>query len=440
MSQSIQSPGSNSRTFRYQGPLHGSESVPGDKSMTHRAILFGALATGTTQIYGWLDAADCRSSMHVVEQLGATVYQTGNALNITGTGGRLREPEDVLDCGNSGTTMRMFTGALAAKVPFACLTGDDSLRRRPMQRVLQPLLQMGASVQSRTGYKAPLCISGEGLHGIEYTLPVASAQVKSAVLIAGMLASEGVTTVTESVLTRDHTENMLEAFGVKLQREPMTDGQRIQVQPAQQLQGAVIEIPGDFSSAAFLIAAGLLVDESQIVLENVGVNPTRVGLLRVLDRMGARIERFNHKILVKEDVADIKVNASTLQATTIVADEIPSLIDELPIIAILATRANGMTSVTGARELRVKETDRIHALVTGLRAIGVKVDEWEDGFSVEGPQIIQGGVVDSFGDHRIAMSFAIAGLISAQGVTILGWDCVDISFPEFENALRRMQK
>ncbi|MCL6515545.1 MAG: 3-phosphoshikimate 1-carboxyvinyltransferase [Alicyclobacillus sp.] len=419
--------------------LRGAVRVPGDKSITHRAILFGLLAEGTTQVYDWLDAGDCRSSIRVARLLGATVTEEEDGhLVITGTGGRLREPEDVLDCGNSGTTMRVFLGAIAARSPFAVLTGDGSLRRRPMGRVIDPLSRMGARIQARSGRFAPLAVTGGPLTGIEYTLPVASAQVKSAILVAGLLAQDGVTVVTEPEATRDHTENLLSAFGVQVHREAFGTGTRIAVESGQVLRGATVHVPGDLSSAAFLIAAAALVPGSEVTVTDVGLNATRTGMLRVLNRMGARVQLDRLRRVSGELVGDITVTHGPLVGVEIEPAEVPSLIDELPVLAVLAAFAEGKTRVHGAAELRVKETDRIAAIAQGLRDIGCEVDEAEDGFTVHGRGALRGGTADSRGDHRIAMSLAVAGLASTMGVRIRDWDCVQISYPTFAQTLAKL--
>lgn len=421
-----------------QVPLLGAIRVPGDKSITHRGILFGLLAQGTTIVEDWLDAADCRSSASVAEQLGAVVREEPNRLVIEGTGGRLQEPRDVLDCGNSGTTTRMFLGALAARVPFACVNGDASLRKRPMRRVFEPLRQMGAKIDARSGNLAPFCVTGQPLQGISYTLPVASAQVKSALLVAGLLAESGSTTVVEKLPTRDHTENMLSAFGVHLSREHGADGHSVCVESGQTLFGTTVQVPGDISSAAFLLAAACMVKDSVLTVRSIGLNPTRTGILNVLRRMGAEVVVENQKLVAGERIGDVTVSAKDLSATVIEPVEVPSMIDELPVIAVLAARAKGTTVIQGASELRVKETDRIAAVVAGLRAIGVNVEELDDGMKIHGNGRISGGRVDSYDDHRIAMSFAVAGLASESGVTVQNWDCVQISYPTFLESLRQV--
>jgi len=425
------------RNFFYSpnDPLKGRVRVPGDKSITHRAILFGLLADGTTVIEDWLDAEDCRSSLNVARALGAEVTEEPRKIVMKGTRGHLHEPTDVLDCGNSGTTTRMFLGVLAARVSFACVTGDSSLRRRPMRRVFEPLRAMGAKIDARAGNFAPFSVTGQPLQGITYTLPVASAQVKSALLIAGLLAESGITTVVENLPSRDHTENMLQAFGVHLHREFQEGRLVTSVESGQHLQGTTVLVPGDISSAAFMLTAAAILTGSEVTVQTVGLNPTRTGILNVLRRMGAKVTLSNERIVAGEPIGDVTVVGQQLVATVVEAHEIPALIDELPVISILASRAKGTTIIRGAAELRVKETDRIAAMVSGLRNIGVKVEELEDGLIVHGGTAIPGGVVDSFGDHRIAMSFAIAGLASESGVEVQNWDCVNISYPSFLNHL-----
>lgn len=423
---------SHPQYFSPSSALHGTLQVPGDKSITHRAILLGLLAEGETEIDGWLDAADCRSSLRVARSLGARVNEQGNALQIRGVGSTLKEPEDVLDCGNSGTTLRVFMGALAARVGFACITGDDSLRRRPMGRVIQPLREMGAQIAARSGNVAPLCVQGGNLHGIEYTLPVASAQVKSAILVAGLLATKGTTTIVEQTISRDHTENMMAGFGVQLHRDRLPEGgQRVTVSSGQPLHATRVQVPGDISSAAFHAAAALMVPGSTVTLLNVGLNPTRTGFLNVIRRMGGNMTVTNRRESAGEAMGDLTVRASTLRGVEIHPEEIPTLIDELPVIAVLAAFAQGTTRIYGADELRYKETDRIAAMVSGLRTVGGTAEETEDGFIVQGKGSLPGGRVSSYGDHRVAMSFAVAGLASQKGVEVDDWNCVDISYPRF---------
>lgn len=429
---------STSVQFLPSPTLQGAVQVPGDKSITHRAILLGLLAHGTTQIHGWLDAEDCRSSLRVAQQLGARVVESADGIRIEGAGGTLQAPTDILDCGNSGTTIRLLLGPLAAKVPVACVTGDESLRKRPMQRVLSPLQQMGASLEAEANTYAPIRVTGQPLRGIEYTLPVASAQVKSAILLAGLLAAEGTTTVVEPIPTRDHTESMLSAFGAELRMENTAAGRRLSIQSGQRLKGISVRVPGDVSSAAFLFAAAAIVPDSRVTIVSVGLNPTRIGLLHVMARMGIQVDISNLRTIGGEMQGDVTVRHGVIQGVTITAEEVPSLIDELPIIAVLAAFAEGETQVSGAAELRVKETDRIAAIVTGLQAIGVRAEERPDGFLIHGQPTVRGGRVNSFGDHRIAMSFAVAGCASESGIVIDQWSAVNISYPTFAATMTQL--
>lgn len=427
--------------FAKSGPLVGSLPVPGDKSITHRAILFGLLARGTTSVQGWLDGADCRSSIAVAQKLGAKIEVTPHRLQIDGTGGHLREPDDVLDCGNSGTTVRIFAGAVAARVRFAVFTGDDSLRRRPMNRIIEPLSAMGAQFTARSERHLPLVIHGGDLNGIRFALNVPSAQVKSSILVAGALASNGNTTVIEHTPTRDHTENMLPAFGVAVTREQSPDGVYLTVNGQQQFQGTHVVVPGDPSSAAFLLAAAAIIPESRVTVERVLLNPTRIGFLRVLGRMGARVFIENTRLESGEQIGDITVTAGPLVGTVVSPVEVPSLVDEIPVLAVVAAFAKGETRFDGAGELRIKETDRIRAICTGMRDIGVRTSEVSDGFTVYGEEgeSIHGGVVESEHDHRIAMSFAIAGLACKSEIHIKNWSCVHVSFPSFEACVKHLQ-
>lgn len=432
----------NRRTFKKTANLSGTVRVPGDKSMTHRAILFALLAEGTTRIEGWLNAADCRSSLEVAKQLGASVSFEQESLLIKGTGGSLKEPENVLDCGNSGTTIRLFSGAIASQVSFACLTGDDSLRRRPMGRVLKPLAEMGAIAYARSGSYAPFALIGQSpLSAIRYTLPVPSAQVKSAVMLAGLHAPKagGVTTIIESQPSRDHTERMLLGFGVQVDMEKEGEKRYISIRAEQPLRATSVEIPGDASSAAFLLVAAAIVPDSDVTIEHVGLNPTRIGFLKVLQRMGAHVEILNQRESAGEPLGNVRVRYQPLSGTDILPEEIPSLIDEIPILAVAAAVAEGKTTIRGAGELRVKETDRILAMAKGLQTLGVHVEEADDGLTIIGGKL-NGGVVDSFHDHRIAMSFAVAGLAAEQEVTIENWSAVDISFPTFSDLILELQR
>jgi 3-phosphoshikimate 1-carboxyvinyltransferase len=409
--------------------LVGSIAVPGDKSISHRGVLLGALSEGETEIEGFGRSADTESTVAAVRSLGAEIEDEAvDRLRVRGAGLRaLRAPEGAIDCGNAGTLLRLLSGILAGQPGRFELTGDDSLRARPMERVAVPLREMGATIETTDG-SAPVVIEGGELHGIEYELPVASAQVKSAVLLAGMLGRDGATTVREPRPSRDHTELMLADAGVLIARR----GHATRVEPADALRLPRVEVPGDFSAAAPFIVAATLLSGSQLYVAGVGVNPTRTGLLDVLERMGARITVFNRRKAGREPVADLEVHSAPLTATTVGAEEVPRLIDELPLLALAAGSARGDTLVRGAEELRVKESDRIETVTTALRDLGVRATARHDGFSVRGvPTRPRGGAVDAGGDHRLAILGAIAGLISKEGVTVEGAEAAAISFLGF---------
>jgi len=414
--------------------LRGRFRPPGDKSISHRAVMLAAIAEGETVVEGFLRAADCIQTVHCLRLLGVPIEEEADRLVVHGVGLRgLREAEDVLDAGNSGTTMRLLCGILAGQPFHTVITGDASLRRRPMDRVVIPLREMGARIEGRVGGKyAPLAIRGGDLRGIDYTLPVPSAQVKSAVLLAGLYA-EGPTTVQEPLPSRDHTERMLAAFGVEVSR----GAQLVTVNPPGKLRGTRVQVPGDFSSAAFLLVAAAAHPGAEVVLENVGLNPTRTGALEVLREMGAWIEVVHREELGGEPVGDLLVRGGPLKGTRITEDRIPRLIDEIPILCIAAAVAEGETVIHGAGELRVKESDRLAAVTAGLRALGISVEELPDGFVVQGGRF-RGGRVHSFGDHRIAMSFAVAGLLSEEPVVVEDAECIGVSFPGFEEAIRQL--
>jgi 3-phosphoshikimate 1-carboxyvinyltransferase len=404
--------------------LAGHIAVPGDKSVSHRAVLLGAVGEEETLVRGFGRSADTEATIAAVRALGVTVHDEDvDTLRIEG----LREAAGPIDCGNSGTTLRLLSGLLAGQEGSFELTGDDSLRRRPVDRIAGPLGEMGASVESEDG-KPPLQIEGTPLHGISYELPVASAQVKSAVLLAGLYA-DGRTSVIEPVPTRDHTEIMLAAAGAPIQRRPG----RVSVGPAERLTLGEVTVPGDFSAAAPFIVAATLLSGSELTVHDVGLNPTRTGLLDVLERMGARITTSNRRRSAGgEPIGDVLVQAAPLVATAVRAEEVPRLIDELPLFALAAACARGESSVEGARELRVKETDRIETVTTSLRALGVRAKKRHDGFGVRGvPTRPKGGGMGSSGDHRIAMLGAIAGLVSRNGVELKDPQAVAVSFPGF---------
>jgi 3-phosphoshikimate 1-carboxyvinyltransferase len=408
--------------------LRGHISVPGDKSISHRAVLVGAIAEGEMRIEGFGRSADTESTLAAVRMLGVTVHEDDvDMIRVEGAGLRgLRPPGGPIDCGNSGTTLRLLAGILAGQAGRFELTGDESLRRRPMDRVAEPLTQMGAKVETADG-KPPLVVEGGELQGILYELPVASAQVKSCVLHAGLYA-EGRTTVVEPVPTRDHTERLLAAAGAPVTKRPG----RVAVGPAERLQLDEVSVPGDFSAAAPFMVAATLLPGSEVTIHDVGLNPTRTGLLDVLERMGARITTFHRQRSGGEPVGDVEVHSAELTAATVRPEEIPRLVDELPLFALAAACARGESRVEGARELRVKETDRIETVTTALRSVGVRITPRDDGFRVRGvPTRPRGGTVDSQGDHRIAMLGAVAGLLSSKGVDLEGAEAVAVSFPGF---------
>lgn len=416
--------------FTKKNTLKGEITVPGDKSISHRSIMLGSLAEGVTEVTGFLQGADCLSSISCFEKMGVTIENnpTTNTVHIHGLGlHNLKAPTELLDVGNSGTTTRLMSGILAAQKFTSTVNGDASIQKRPMKRIMLPLSQMGAKITSIHGNDcAPLLIQGSPLHGIHYQSPVASAQVKSAVLLAGLYA-EGETSVTEPYVSRNHTELMFESFEVNIH----CNGTTATVQPASKLTAQKITIPGDISSAAYFIVAGLITPNSCITIKNVGINPTRDGILDVCKAMGADItlEHINDKI--GEPTADITVRTSTLTGTTIEGAVIPKLIDELPIIAILACFANGTTIIKDAQELKVKESNRIDVMVQNLSAMGAEIEATNDGMIIRGGNPLHGAVIDSKLDHRIAMSFAIAGM-NAEGTTeITGAECVNISYPNF---------
>ena len=408
--------------------LRGHIAVPGDKSVSHRSVLLGAIAEGETSVRGFGRSADTESTIAAVRLLGVNVHDDDvDTLRVEGAGVRgLREPVEPIDCGNSGTTFRLLAGILAGQQGHFVLTGDELLTRRPMERIAEPLRLMGARVESTDG-TPPLTIGGGELNGIRYELPVASAQVKSAVLLAGLYAA-GRTTVVEPLPTRDHTELMLEAAGANVRRQQ----RRVSVGPAERLRLGEVVVPGDFSAAAPFVVAASLLPGSELTIHDVGLNPRRTGLLDVLGRMGARVTIFHRHRSGGEPVGDLEVRSAELVATSVTADEVPLLVDELPLFAVAAACARGESRVEGARELRVKETDRIETVTSSLRALGVRITETEDGFVVRGvPTRFRGGSMDSHGDHRIAMLGAVAGLVSRDGVELGDWQAVAVSFPGF---------
>ena len=408
--------------------LEGHIGVPGDKSISHRALMYGAIGDGETAIRGFGRSADTEATASALRALGVTVHDDDvDTVRVEGVGLRgFREPSEPIDCGNSGTTIRLLAGLLAGQSGRFELTGDDSLRRRPMQRIAVPLAEMGARVQSADGLP-PLVVEGGALHGIRYELPVASAQVKSCILNAGLYA-EGRTIVVEPLPTRDHTEIMLAAAGARVLRRQS----RVSLGPVESLRLGEVDVPGDFSAAAPFVVAATLLSGSELTIHDVGLNPRRTGLLDVLERMGARITAFNRRRSGGEQVGDLEVQSAELTATTVRAEEVPRMIDELPLFALAAARAHGESRVEGARELRVKETDRIESVTTSLHDLGVRVSASDDGFGVRGvPTRPKGGGMGSDGDHRIAMLGAVAGLVSREGVEVGGAEVVAVSFPGF---------
>lgn len=416
--------------------LQGRIRIPGDKSISHRALMLGAIAQGETEIQGLLLGEDPRSTASCFQAMGAEISELNTELvRVKGIGlGNLQEPVDVLNAGNSGTTLRLMLGLLASHAGrFFTVTGDNSLRSRPMSRVVKPLQQMGAQIWGRKGNSlAPLAIAGQALKPIHYHSPIASAQVKSCILLAG-LATAGKTTVTEPALSRDHSERMLRAFGAELSVDPETNS--VTVTGPAQLFGQKVVVPGDISSAAFWLVAGAIVPGSELVVENVGVNPTRTGILEALELMGADIQLENQREVAGEPVADIRVRSSNLKSCTIAGDIIPRMIDEIPILAVAAVFAQGTTIIRDAAELRVKESDRITVMAQQLNKMGAKVSELPDGMEITGGTPLVGTDVDSHTDHRIAMSLAIAALVANGVTTIHRAEAAAISYPSFFQTL-----
>lgn len=419
---------------RKQG-LQGAPRIPGDKSISHRALMLGALAEGTTEITHLLESEDVLSTWRCLEAMGIVIRKEGDRVFVEGKGMKgLRPPHSILNCGNSGTTLRLLMGILASQTFTVTLTGDESLRQRPMKRIAEPLREMGAELTLNEGEFAPLTLRGASrLRALEMSLPTASAQLKSALLLAG-LAARGVTRLKGKIQSRDHTERLLPYFGAAVE----VHSDSIEILGGQSLRAAVLKVPGDFSSAAFWIGAALLVKGSCLEMQNVSLNPTRTGLLEVLQRMGIEIKREVTQTH-PEPFGRLRVTSQDLKAVTLGEKEIASLIDEIPLIAVLATQATGTTVVRGAQELRVKETDRIQAIALNLSAMGVQIEVFEDGFQIHGPQKLKGALLDSKEDHRIAMAFSVAALIAEGESTLQHADCVGISYPDFYQTLEQLR-
>lgn len=421
--------------LRASSPLHGEISIPGDKSISHRSIMFGAIAKGTTRVQNFLQGADCLSTISCFEHMGISIENKGKEVLVHGRGMHgLTRPDQILDCGNSGTTTRLISGILSAQSFSTTLTGDASIQKRPMKRIIEPLSLMGADISSQNENGcAPLRINGKPLHGIHYHSKVASAQVKSAILLAGLYA-DGETRVTEPYLSRNHSELMLASFGANVTSKAST----AILTPATELYAQDITVPGDISSAAYFIAAALIVPGSQVLIKNVGINPTRAGILEVCHAMGANIVLMNERLAGKEPVADLLVTASPLHGTTIEGALIPTLIDELPVIAVLAAYAEGTTIIRNAEELKVKESNRLELVVNALLAMGADVTPTEDGMIIHGGRPLHGAEIDSHLDHRMAMSFAVAALAAEGETHLLQSDCVTISYPGFYDDLLQL--
>jgi 3-phosphoshikimate 1-carboxyvinyltransferase len=416
--------------------LVGEVEMPGDKSVSHRAAIFASMASGKSVVRNFLFSEDTMRTVEIMRALGADISASSDCLTITGAGETgLKEPDVVLDCGNSGTTMRLMTGVLAARDFFSVLTGDESLSKRPMGRVAKPLMEMGATILGRGGegdaLYAPMAIRGGSLIGIDYDMPVSSAQVKSALLFAGM-GAKGKTRVSDPGNSRDHTERMMRYFGIPVGKE----GKYITIEPCGPFESRDVDVIGDISSAAFFIVGALITEKSDLLIKGVGMNPGRRGVVEALKTMGADIEVLDEREVSGEPTADIRARSSELMGIEITADMIPGMIDEVPAVAVAAAYAGGETVITGAGELRVKESDRIKTTVENLRSMGVELEELPDGLVVRPGGPVVGGEAKSYGDHRAAMAAAVAGLSSKSGVTLSGAECVSVSFPGFFDMLK----
>jgi len=415
--------------------IEGETSFPGDKSISHRAIMLGSIARGKTRVKGFSNSVDCRSTLNAFLKLGVEIEEHSEGeLTISGRGLKgLACARETIDVGNSGTTMRLISGILAGQDFSSTISGDEYLRNRPMRRIILPLRQMGAKISSPDDNHPPITIEGRKLHSIDYHSPIASAQVKSCILLAGLYAS-GKTSVTEPSQSRDHTERMLKYLEASIEIK----GRTVSIGGLSELEARAITIPGDISSAAFFMVACLLLKNSEMSIKGVGINPTRTGIIDVLKEMGADITIENVHEVCGEPVADLNVKSSTLRATNIGGELIPRVIDEIPVLALAATQAEGVTEISGAQELRVKESDRIGTVVSELTKMGASIEEKEDGMVISGGKRLVGSSVNSFGDHRMAMALTIAGLIADGETTISGVECIDVSFPHFIDTLNRM--
>lgn len=417
--------------------MRGTIKVPGDKSISHRSVMLGSIASGDTRVSGFLTGEDCLSTIDCFKKLGIDIEVNGTDVIVHGKGLRgLSAPKETLDVGNSGTTLRLMSGLLSAQPFTSHITGDSSIQKRPMGRVAVPLGLMGAKITSESEkMTAPLTIEGASLKGIDYTLPVASAQVKSAIILAGLYA-DGITRITEPEATRDHTEIMLRYLGADIKKE----GNTIIVTPVKELTGKDISVPGDISSAAYFIAAALITKDSDVIIENVGINPTRTGIITAFEAMGADIELLNERVVCGEPVADIRAKTSSLHGTVIKGDIIPKLIDEIPVIAAVACYAEGTTVIADAQELKVKESDRIKTMAAELGRMGADITPTDDGMIINGGKALNGAVCESYKDHRVAMSIAVAAL-GAEGETqIKEPECADISFPGYYDLLLSLRE
>lgn len=415
--------------------LKGELKVPGDKSISHRGVMFGAISEGITELTGFLDGADCRSTIGCFKNMGIDISQESDHVVIHGNGLHgLTAPKQMLDVGNSGTTTRLISGILAGQSFVSSLNGDESIQKRPMGRIITPLTQMGANIRSiKDNGCAPLEMGGSKLHAIHYDSPVASAQVKSCVLLAGLYA-DGVTSVTEPVVSRNHTELMLSGFGAEIKSE----GCKASIIGGPKLVGQKIEVPGDISSAAYFIVAGLICQNADLLIKNVNTNPTRAGIIKVAQAMGGNIELLNERIVSGEPVADIHVTTSDLHGCEVSGEIIPALIDEIPVIAVMAACANGTTIIKDAAELKVKESDRIATVTENLKAMGCDITPTDDGMIINGGKQLHGTIVNTYLDHRIAMSFAIAGLVADGETTFDNEACCCISYPDFFQTLQQL--